>query len=403
MVSFLMGITGSPQKAEAQAPDPGTLVFYHSDHLGSTTAITDATGRVLQLLEYDPWGQVVKDIGDNYAHYRYTGQEYDPEIGLYNYKARLYAAGIGRFISADPIVSDPANPQALNRYAYVLNNPMNLIDPSGHGWWKKFWKGAKETVIDILSGIVIITAIVIAALPGGIALTPVLVSIGMGMLAGGVSAYIASGGNWTAVLHGMLFGGAMGAIGGVAVESLSLGGFTVGALTGKLGTYGAYIAVNATEGAIYGGLYGLAAGYKGGLGTEREMLLGFGLGALIGGVTGAAVGALQAYIAEHGGEYYLTVGKEGISKEPLTEAGNTPITAPETKPGKWSDLLKLVGFNSKPTGSLLNIPLHPLIMSDSFLPLAVSGVGYETYRRISEEDYSFKTSINLCRILDISC
>ncbi len=47
--------------------------------------------------------------------------------------ARFYLPGVGRFISADTIVPDPANPQALNRYSYVLNRPLALIDPTGHG------------------------------------------------------------------------------------------------------------------------------------------------------------------------------------------------------------------------------------------------------------------------------
>jgi len=144
ILAFTLSVVDRPREAHAQTPGPGQLVFYHTDHLGSTTVITDATGNVLQLLEYDPWGQVTKDIGLNYAHYRYTGQEYDPEIGLYNYKARLYAPAIGRFISPDPIVPEPSNPQALNRYAYVLNNPMNLIDPTGHDFWSDLWGGAKH-------------------------------------------------------------------------------------------------------------------------------------------------------------------------------------------------------------------------------------------------------------------
>ena len=52
--------------------------------------------------------------------------------GLYYYNARYYDPTIGRFISADTIVEDAANPQTLNRYSYCQNNPMNSTDPSGH-------------------------------------------------------------------------------------------------------------------------------------------------------------------------------------------------------------------------------------------------------------------------------
>lgn len=54
------------------------------------------------------------------------------ELGLYYYNARYYAPGLGRFLSADTIVPDPANPQSFNRYSYVNNNPINRIDPTGH-------------------------------------------------------------------------------------------------------------------------------------------------------------------------------------------------------------------------------------------------------------------------------
>ena len=64
--------------------------------------------------------------------YKYTGKELDSSTGLYFYEARYYDAALGRFISADPIVTDPNNPQALNRYTYVLNNPLRYTDPSGH-------------------------------------------------------------------------------------------------------------------------------------------------------------------------------------------------------------------------------------------------------------------------------
>jgi RHS repeat-associated protein len=53
-------------------------------------------------------------------------------VGLMDYGARFYDPALGRFVSADSIVPEPGNPQALNRYAYVLGNPLRYVDPSGH-------------------------------------------------------------------------------------------------------------------------------------------------------------------------------------------------------------------------------------------------------------------------------
>jgi RHS repeat-associated protein len=61
----------------------------------------------------------------------FTRQRLD-DTGLYFYNARYYDPTIGRFISADTIIPNPANPQAFNRYSYVLNNPLKYIDPTGY-------------------------------------------------------------------------------------------------------------------------------------------------------------------------------------------------------------------------------------------------------------------------------
>ncbi|MBC7228458.1 MAG: RHS repeat-associated core domain-containing protein [Thermoflexales bacterium] len=63
---------------------------------------------------------------------RHTGQCWEPSRGLYDYKARFYDPVLGRFLQPDPIVPEPGNPQALNRYGYVYNNPLRLIDRTGH-------------------------------------------------------------------------------------------------------------------------------------------------------------------------------------------------------------------------------------------------------------------------------
>jgi RHS repeat-associated protein len=66
------------------------------------------------------------------TNYLYTGQELDPEIGLYNYKARLYDAELGRFISPDSVIPNVYDAQEINPYSYVTNNPLKYTDPSGH-------------------------------------------------------------------------------------------------------------------------------------------------------------------------------------------------------------------------------------------------------------------------------
>ncbi|MDH4161836.1 MAG: FG-GAP-like repeat-containing protein [Nitrospirota bacterium] len=117
--------------------------YYHQDHLGSTRVVTDGSGNSAEGIQYYPFGATLSDTGSNFNH-RYTSQEYDRETGLYYYNARYYNPTLGRFISPDSIVPDPANPQALNRYSYVINNPVNYTDPSGHAFWKRMNNWSKK-------------------------------------------------------------------------------------------------------------------------------------------------------------------------------------------------------------------------------------------------------------------
>jgi RHS repeat-associated protein len=70
--------------------------------------------------------------GTEVSNYKFTDQELDPETGLYNYDARLYDPVVGTFISPDPTVPRPFDPQSLNRFAYARNNPLRYIDPTGY-------------------------------------------------------------------------------------------------------------------------------------------------------------------------------------------------------------------------------------------------------------------------------
>lgn len=113
---------------------PANKYWMAQDHLNSTTKIL-ATSPSLYLYSesrYKAWGE--SRFTSNPAHpttKRYTGQREDG-WGLYYYNARYYDPQLGRFISPDTMVPDPTDPQDLNRYSYVKNNPLRYNDPSGH-------------------------------------------------------------------------------------------------------------------------------------------------------------------------------------------------------------------------------------------------------------------------------
>lgn len=108
----------------------GSRYYYHNDHLGSSTVITNASGTLVEETKYDPWGAVLS--GGTKSKFLYTGQENDSETNLHYYNARYYDPHIRRFTQPDDIVQDIYNPQSLNRYSYVFNNPLRYTDPTGH-------------------------------------------------------------------------------------------------------------------------------------------------------------------------------------------------------------------------------------------------------------------------------
>jgi RHS repeat-associated protein len=97
--------------------------------------MTDATGSLLEQTRYVPYGgQRGEGNGITATAYKFTDQELDKKSGFYNYDARLYDPVIGRFVSADSVIPNWYDPQALNRYSYSLNNPVKYVDPDGHSF-----------------------------------------------------------------------------------------------------------------------------------------------------------------------------------------------------------------------------------------------------------------------------
>jgi len=117
----------------------GAIFYYFSDHLGSANVIVDSNGNVTRQTDFYPYGGVAYNSGSDPNRYKFTGKERDSESNLDSFGARYYASAMGRFMipdwSAGPTAipyAELPNPQSLNLYAYVGNNPLNRIDPLGH-------------------------------------------------------------------------------------------------------------------------------------------------------------------------------------------------------------------------------------------------------------------------------
>ncbi|MCA9982175.1 MAG: hypothetical protein KDD89_15125, partial [Anaerolineales bacterium] len=107
----------------------GRVYHFVTDHLGSVQLVVDAeTGDIAQQLSYSAWGVVTQDTNPGFQPFGFAGGLYDTDTGLVRFGARDYDAASGRWTSKDPLGFAGGD---ANLYAYVLNNPVNLIDSNG--------------------------------------------------------------------------------------------------------------------------------------------------------------------------------------------------------------------------------------------------------------------------------
>ena len=145
--------------------------FLHKDHLGSLHTITDEAGNVTEVLSFDAWGNrrnadwtpATSEIEPEETNRGFTGHEHLDAVSLVHMNGRVYDPVIGRFLSPDPHIQAPENTQSLNRYSYVLNNPLSYTDPSGFFWnkLKKAFKNAISFVEDNWKKIAVTAAAVV--------------------------------------------------------------------------------------------------------------------------------------------------------------------------------------------------------------------------------------------------
>ncbi|WP_373000350.1 RHS repeat-associated core domain-containing protein, partial [Lutispora sp.] len=112
-------------------------LYYLQDEMGSITKVIGEDGKTSAHYNYDEFGRPLsfKKFDQNWPGpdntFGYTGYQYDVYAGLWYAQARYYMPETGRFISEDPWPGDMTDPQTLNPYPYVVNNPLKYVDPLG--------------------------------------------------------------------------------------------------------------------------------------------------------------------------------------------------------------------------------------------------------------------------------
>ncbi|MBD8900352.1 RHS repeat-associated core domain-containing protein [Rhodanobacter sp. DHG33] len=114
-------------QAQAQTD---TVTYVYTDPQGTPLVKADASGNVIAKYDYTPYGNSIASLGAAPNGPGYTGHVNDPETGLIYMQARYYQP-TGRFLSPDPVRPAAGNIYSFNRYAYVNNNPIRNVDPSG--------------------------------------------------------------------------------------------------------------------------------------------------------------------------------------------------------------------------------------------------------------------------------
>ncbi len=292
-------------------------------------------------------------------------------------QARYYDAGETRFLTPDRFVKNPYNPQTLNRYSYVENNPINYTDPSGHLSWnvKNTWRGIEKSVSHPWrqSGAAnwwnknryyVGTAALIVATAGTGAwaagagysgLSGVMGAVLTGEITGAVAGGIAANAAGGDIGKGVFFGSAVGGVTSGASYGL-FPGDTLRNMTGvKL------LGARMAQGAILGTGYGASYGYAGGLGTQKGILRGMWNGAQLGAATGLVLGGAEWYAKGRG----LAYGNFGVRGEPHFPGGHLQTIS------------KTFQLSAQPMNAMLSVPLfHSLTVNTAHNVVGAGLTGY---------------------------
>jgi RHS repeat-associated protein len=153
---YIGGVVVGTYYPTSQAQNDSYLL---KDHLGSIHTVLNDSAEIVAIMHFSAFGER-QDIVDwqtilngfmfaplnDITTRGFTGHEQVDEVGVVHMNGRIYDPKLGRMLQADPFVQSPKNSQSLNRYSYVLNNPLSYTDPSGFFSVKSFWKKIRPFV-----------------------------------------------------------------------------------------------------------------------------------------------------------------------------------------------------------------------------------------------------------------
>lgn len=260
-------ITLSSERQSGTVVRSSTRHYRFEEKLGSLDVLTDRNGTIVQRMSFDVWGERRNEsTWDGYSQAQiaafnssnsrkgYTGHEHIDQANLIHMGGRVYDPRIGRFLSADPLVQAPNNTQSFNRYSYVINNPMNYVDPSGYSWLSDNWRTVASIAISFY-------------MPGMLTSNFGIKTLAAKILAGMAAGAVQSGSLKGALIGGFsagMFHGIGAHFDGIAETNMAQGPVQ-GAVRGTgltAGQFGAKIAAHATAGGVMGMLQGGKFGHS---------------------------------------------------------------------------------------------------------------------------------------------
>ena len=147
-------VTAAASAKEPKDNEENFLFFYHPDHVGSTSYVTDKDGEIYQHVQYFPFGEtwVEETSSTEKLPYLFTSKELDEETGLYYFGARYYDPRTSVWQSTDPALPSQLssfgmyNPTRLGLYTYAAQRPTRLVDPDGRDF-SDYLRGLKDEAV----------------------------------------------------------------------------------------------------------------------------------------------------------------------------------------------------------------------------------------------------------------